>query len=427
VSKLGLAISSYFDQVRGLSSNAKLFLVCAVFRSMSVGIWWLLYNLYLTSMGFDVGFIGLTNTLSLTICITCSLPAGLIADRIGRKRALVIGLIGMVLCRFGVVAFSRGWLIIASTLVFGIFDALFIISIAPFLMENSTAKERTVLFTVNAGLTSLVSFIAIIGGGYLPKLYGAVLSVGQESVPAYRAAMVTALSVYALGLVPLLRVREEEKPTSFPRTSGFVWNIRPRLSDPKLMPKLLIPQVLFGFGGGLLLPFLNLFYRQRFGISDGTLGWIFGIMQIVVAVMTLGAGAVAASRGKIWSLLITRILATPLLLVMGFVPYLPAVVVAQWIRSGLSRLGEPLYLAFAMEQLEEGERVTGSSLLQMSWDTGNAIGPYISGIVQMQCGFAPLFVSTTMLYALSLICVYRFFGGQRQTTQIPQSQPYKHV
>jgi len=45
--------------------------------------------------------------------------------------------------------------------------------------------------------------------------------------------------------------------------------------------------------GGLLLPFLNLFYRQRFSISDDTLGWIFGIMQIVVALMTLGAGAVA--------------------------------------------------------------------------------------------------------------------------------------
>jgi MFS family permease len=372
-------------------------------------------------MGFDVDFIGLTKTLSLTICIVFSLPAGLIADRIGRKRALIIGLIGMVLGRFGIATFPLGWSIIAFTILFGIFDALFIISIAPFLMENSTAKERTVLFTVNAGLASLVSFMATIGSGYLPSLYGALLSVGQETVPAYRAAMVTAVSVYVLGLVPLLRVRETEKPTAVPRTSGFVWRNRPRLSDPKLMVKLLIPQVLLSFGAGLLFPFLNLFYRQRFGVSDGTLGWVFGVMYIVVALMTLSAGAVAASRGKIWSLLITRTLATPLLLVMGFVPYLPVVVVAQWIRSGLSRLGEPLYLAFAMEQLDEDERSTGSSLLQMSWDSGEAIGPYISGITQMRFGFAPLFVSTTVLYSLSLICVYRFFGVQRQTTQALQS------
>jgi len=413
-----LAISSYFDRIQGLSSNAKLFLVCAVFRSVTVSIWKLLYNLYLISMGFDVGFIGLTSTLWLITAITCSLPAGLIGDRIGRKRALVIGLIGMVLCRFGTVASSLGWVIIAFSMLYGVFDALFITSTPPFLMENSTAKERTVLFTVNAGLRSLVSFIAIIGGGYLPRLYGAVLGVGQESVSAYRAAMLTAVSVFVLGLVPLLRLKEREKPTTLPRASGFVWRIRPRLSDPKLMVKLLIPQVLFAFGGALLFPFLNLFYRQRFSIPDSTLGWIFGIMEIVVALMTLGAGAVVASRGKIGSILITHMLATPLLLVMGFVPYVPVVVVAQWIRSGLSRLGEPLYLAFAMEQLDEGERATGSSLLQMSWDSGNAMAPYISGIVQMQFGFAPLFVSTAMLYSLGLICVHRFFGVQRQTTQI---------
>jgi MFS family permease len=421
-----LVIYDYWSRIQGLSGNAKRYLACTIFRSVSISIWWLLYNLYLTSMGFDVGFIGLTGTLGLAVCIVCSLPAGLIADRIGRKRALVIGLIGMVLCRFGTAIFSPGWLIIASSMLFGIFDALFIISIAPFLMENSTAKERTVLFTVNASLMSLVSFIATIGGGYLPRLFGAVLSVGSESTLAYRAAMVTAAFLYTLGLIPLLRV-EEKRPVSLPLVTGFTWRIRPRFSNPKLMVKLLIPQVLFGFGGGLLFPFLNLFYKQRFKISDGTLGWIFGIMDIVVALMTLGAGAVAERQGKIWSLLIARILATPLLLVMGFVPSLPVVAVAQWIRSGLFRLGEPLYLAFAMEQLGESERATGSSLLQMGWDIGGAVGPYISGLTQMRFGLGPLFVYTTMLYALSLICIYRFFGQQREARQVLQSQPCKHA
>jgi predicted MFS family arabinose efflux permease len=247
-------------------------------------------------------------------------------------------------------------------------------------------------------------------------LYGAVLGVGQESVPAYRAAMLTAVFAHALGLAPLLRVKEEKKSTSFPRASRFLGRIRPRFSNPKLVVKLLIPQALVGLGGGLLFPFLNLFFKQRFGISDGVLGWIFGIMEVVVALMTLSAGAVAQSRGKMWSLLITRTLATPLLLVMGFVSYLPVVVVAQWVCNGFSRLGEPLYLAFVIEQLGEDERATGSSLLQMSWDIGGAIGPYISGIVQMQFAFGPLFVSTTMLYALSLICIYRFFGMQQETT-----------
>jgi MFS family permease len=405
----------YWGRIRGLSGNAKRYLACAIFRSMSVSVWWLLYNLYMISMGFDVGFIGLTRTLGLTVCIVCSLPAGLLADRIGRKRALVVGLTGMALCRFGIAIFSLKWLIVASMALFGIFDALFIVSIAPFLMENSTAEERTILFTANYSLMSLVSFVASIGGGYLPRLFGAVLSVGPESTPAYRAAMATAVSVLALGLIPLWGVKEKKKPGFLQPRFKVAWPTWPRFSNPKLIAKLLIPQVLLGFGGGLLFPFLNLFYKQRFGISDGTLGWIFGIMDIVVSLMTLGAGAMAERQGKIRSLLMARILATPLLLVMGFVPSLPVTVAAHWARSGLFRLGEPLYLAFAMEQFDESERATASSLLQMSWDIGGAIGPTVSGIVQVRSGFDPLFVSTTVLYALSLTCVHRFFGRQRET------------
>jgi fucose permease len=80
-----------------------------------------------------------------------------------------------------------------------------------------------------------------------------------------------------------------------------------------------------------------------------------------------------------------------------------------------------------MEQFGESERATGSSLLQMGWDIGGAVGPYVSGLVQMQFGLDPLFVSTTMLYMLSLICIYRFFGLQRETKQVLQSQPCKHA
>jgi len=388
---------------------------------MGTSIWWLLYNLYLTSMGFDVGFIGLTETLWLTACVVCSLPAGLISDRIGRKRALVIGLIGMVSCRCGIVAFSSGWLIIVSSILFGVFEAPFLVSGAPFLMENSIARDRMMLFTTSASLNGLASFVATTGGGYLPRLLGDILNTEAGSAPAYRAAMMMAVFASALALVPLFTLKEEKKAVSLQPTTGLARSIWPRLSNPKLMAKVLIPQVLLGFGSGLLFPFLNLFYKQRFGVSDGALGWIFGVMKIIVALMVLGGGALAEHHGKIGSLLVARTLGTPLLLVMGFVPSLPIAVAAHWLGRGLFRLGGPLYKAFAMEQFDEGERATGNSLLQMVWDFGGAVGPYTSGLMQVRIGLGPVFVATTILYALSLACVYRFFGFQKGVKHVVQS------
>jgi predicted MFS family arabinose efflux permease len=73
------------------------------------------------------------------------------------------------------------------------------------------------------------------------------------------------------------------------------------------------------------------------------------------------------------------------------------------------RLGQPLYLSFAMEQLAEDERATGSSLMSMSWDIGWSVGPYVSGLVQVRAGFTPLIVATTAFYTLGLISIYFFF------------------
>jgi predicted MFS family arabinose efflux permease len=176
------------------------------------------------------------------------------------------------------------------------------------------------------------------------------------------------------------------------------------------MARILVPRLLNGFGAGLVFPFLNLFYKQRFGVSDAALGWIFGITSVTVALTQLVGGAIAERQGKIRATLVARAVATPMMLIMGFVPSLPLAAAANWVRSGLMRLGGPLYMAFVMEQLDESERATGSSLMAMTWDLGWSTAPYVSGLVQVQWGFGPLFVATTALYGLGVVCVYRFFG-----------------
>ena len=45
-------------------------------------------------------------------------------------------------------------------------------------------------------------------------------------------------------------------------------------------------------------------------------------------------------------------------------------------------MGNPLYNAFAMEQVTERERATISGLMGMSWNIGWTIGPYLSGYMQ---------------------------------------------
>jgi predicted MFS family arabinose efflux permease len=144
-------------------------------------------------------------------------------------------------------------------------------------------------------------------------------------------------------------------------------------------------------------------------VPDATLGWILGITGAMAVPTMLIGGPVADRLGKIETMLYGRILATPLLLVIGLVPSLPVAVGAHWLRSGFMRVGQPLYQSFAMDQLPERERATGASLMTMSWDAGWSIAPLVSGLVQVRAGFTPLFVATAVVYTLALVAVYGFF------------------
>ena len=409
---MAAAVRAYWHRVSGFERNIKLYLASTVLRSTTFALSSLLLNLYLASMGFDAAFIGLNNTLFSLASLICSLPAGLIADRIGRRRAMIIGLLGVILSQLGVSVFTQGPLIALSRTLYGIVGPLFYTSIAPFLIENSTGEQRSILFTLDSSLMNLTSFFVMAAGGYLPRLFAAVLDVGPESAPAYRGAMVTSTATMALTLLPILWLRDRPRPARPPaRAVPRLWR---RLSNPGLMVKLLVPRVLFAFGAGLVFPFLNLFFKGKFGVSDAALGWIFGITSALAGLTMLVGGAVADRLGKIQAALLARAISTPLLLVIGFAPSLPLAVAAHWLRSGFMRLGEPLYMAFAMEQLAEEERATGSSLLMMSWDVGWSAGPYVSGLVQVGSGFGPLFLATIVFYSLGLGAIYAFFVRGRE-------------
>ena len=69
-----------------------------------------------------------------------------------------------------------------------------------------------------------------------------------------------------------------------------------------------------------------------------------------------------------------------------------------------------------MEQTPEKEQGLVNSLLNISWQLGCAVGPYISGIVQENYGFTPLFISTGILYATAISLTWIFFHRAEQTS-----------
>jgi MFS family permease len=139
--------------------------------------------------------------------------------------------------------------------------------------------------------------------------------------------------------------------------------------------RIFLPNIIISMGAAILIPYMNLFFKETFPISDKVLGLLFALSSVVTGVATLASPVLADRWGRIRSLVITQMMSIPFLLMIGFVPNIWVAGLAFWVRAALMNMGNPLYSAFAMEQVAARERATVSGLMGMSWNIGWTVGP----------------------------------------------------
>jgi MFS family permease len=290
----------------------------------------------------------------------------------------------------------------------GLATALWIVSGSPFMMENSSPEERNALFSANFGFQTLVGFFGTLVGGVLPTLFAGILMVGAERPAAYASTLALAALLSLASIVPLLWIDEIPPTRRVDLSLLLPWR---NISSPRIAIRLIIPNLLISIGAAILIPYMNLFFKESFPITDAGLGVIFAVASVVTGLATLSTPAIADRWGRIRALSITQLVSIPFLLMIGFVPFLWIAALAFWMRGALMNMVHPLFNAFAMEQVPESERATISGLMGMSWMSGWAIGPFISGYLQSEpgIGFKPIFVITCLFYLVAVILLRRFW------------------
>jgi MFS family permease len=98
---------------------------------------------------------------------------------------------------------------------------------------------------------------------------------------------------------------------------------------------------------------------------------------------------------------------------MGFAPWFQLSAFAYLVRLALMNMSNPIYQAFVMEHVEPEARATVASMTSMSWNFGWAFSPQVSGWLQVQYGFWPLFVGTGTSYTIAILMYYWFFLRRR--------------
>lgn len=406
---IGLGVlRAYASKIRLFGRNARLYLFSLVLSGLAVGIFSLLFNFYILSLGYDEALLGQLITTSNTTALLTALPAGYLADLIGRKQSLVLaGLLSA-----GAILGLLGWQSVLGLYMLniglGLGQSLTDVTLGPFLMENSGEAERTYLFSLSFGVRILAAFGGNWLGGQIPQWAGQWLQVEATDAAAYATALILVVLLNGLALIPLLRLhsvpKQEVTPTD--RLTPF----RYARQHPVLLAQLISPMLLLSFGSGLFVPFMNLFFRDQHQQDDATIGFLVAWGSLVMAMGLLLAPPLADQLGKVKLILLTQALSIPFMVALGFAPWFWLSAAAYLVRIVLMNMTVPVYQAFVMEKVDQKARATVASLFSMSLSLGWAISPTLSGRLQVQAGFSPIFALAITLYISAIYLYWRFFG-----------------
>jgi MFS family permease len=454
-----------------LPRNVYLLLFFTLGKGFQLSISTLTVNYYAHSLGYRPDFIGLLSAMPAIGSLASAVPIGLLADRIGHKAVLIATAILTPLFLAGIaLGTSAPWLLTCAIMQ-GVVSSAYWVTNLPLLTESTTERQRVGVFALNSFLLLGVGALGNLLGGAIPEFVGNLLHVSAAStVPLRWGVLTAALFTFVFGL-PLwfLRntrggadtreqhaeqvgrehtehkerteqtedalVEESLSSTSMAGEAGASSAVGivetageatgPASSDREdsadrrktreklpilLFARLLIPDLLFTTGEGAVVALIQIYFVLRFNLLPGPLGIIFTISGLAGGVFSLTAPLFVKRWSKLRLVTTVQYLSAPLMILIGFAPALPLAIAGEYTRSFMRTLIEPVYAAFAMEQVSDRHRATLSGMYSVTWSIGFSTGPTIAGWLQTNVSLSTAFVFGASCLAASASLLLLFFG-----------------
>ena len=406
VPKLFRVLGEYSSQIRAFKPNARFYLLNVILTGAVMGVFRLIFNFYVLSLGFNEALLGNLITTSSFVALIAALPLGYLADIIGRKGSLVLSGALLSISILTMALWKSEASFYSMNVLSGIAQSLAGVTMSPFLMENSSEKERTYLFSFGQGLQMTMASVGNWIGGYLPTWMGNAKNVIATSSTAYGDSIFIIGIGAALAIIPLVFLTS---PKLEHNQRAIFAPFQYAAQNPMLLTKLVLPMLLTSLGAGLVMPFMNVFFREVHHQPDPVIGTLFAWGSLAMGIGLLIAPPLAERAGKIQLVVITQALSIPFLILLGFSPIFWVGAATYYIRLALMNMSSPVYQTFIMEHVEPSARATVASLTSMAWNFGWAFSPTISGWLQVRYGFGPPFIGTIILYTISVAMYWAFF------------------
>jgi MFS family permease len=396
--------------LRDFASDTYLLFSTRIVRLFAYGFLSVVLVLYLAQVGLTTTEIGALFTFALIGDAGISLWITTSADRIGRKRMLLVGA-GLMLFAGIVFALTGNIILLIVAAVIGVLSPSGN-EIGPFLSIEQSAlsqivpdDQRTRVFAWYSLVGSFATALGALAGGALAQ---ALQTARLTPLESYRAIVVG----YALFGVVLafmfsrlsfaIEVSAAAKPV-----------VQSRLGLHRSRGVVLKLSALFAmdaFAGGLIVQSLVAYwFHIRFGVEPAVLGSIFFGANIFAGLSALLAARVAARIGLINTMVFTHIPSNLLLMLVPLMPNLPLAITVLLARFSISQMDVPTRQSYTMAVVDPDERSAASGVTTIARSIGAAISPSLAGaLLNTALISAPFFLSGGIKIIYDLVIWFSF-------------------
>jgi MFS family permease len=353
-------------------------------------------GLPLEVMGTIITIMGISTFLS-------SVPLGMLADRYGRKKMLMVGnvLSSIIIAAF-VISTNVTFLIVAAVFE-GISEAAFSASNGALIAEKTDSAQRNSAF-------SLFAFAQSMAFGVGSLAIPAVVIFEWQGYSAQTSHQILYISLAVLSLLSTVMLFSIKEKKRTPKKEIVSQENREVLKESrKSLLKYVLASAVIALGAGMVVPLMTAWLHLRYGLPDSISGAILGGTSIAIGLSTLAAPIVAKKIGTIKAIVTLQLAST---IFMFATPLSGSYLVAMSIyttRAFLMNMASPLSQSMIMCLVHEDERGVASGITAALWRLPNALSSSI-GTFLMAAGYLsyPFFVAG-LLYTISIILFWIFF------------------
>ncbi len=391
-----------------LSRDGKLLLVANIARMFGFGFVSIILAIYLKSAGYDALSTGIIITATLVSSSFFTFLASLYADRIGRRKILIL-FSGLMVIAGLIFALTTDYYLLLVAALIGLINATGV-NFGPFisieqaiLPQTSSDKKRNYTFA----LYQTTGTFAMAAGTLFAKLPEMLqqqydFDVISSFKPLFFVYTLIGLATIAIyySLSKLSEVQSDDnrkKVVLSPETKSIV----KRLS------------VLFGmdsFAGGFVIPtWVAFWFFTRFDAPLGEVSEIMFYAIMLTAVSYLVAARLAGKIGLVNTMVFTHIPSNILLILLAIAPTLQIAIIVYLIRMSLSQMDVPTRQSYIVAIVRPEERTAVAGITNLSRNIPFSVSPTLVGYSFQFVSLAfPFFFAGALKTAYDLLLYKNF-------------------